>query len=426
MRDRRQRGGLRGRLPTEEPEDGVPSAVQQTLHCRQGTALHCAGRDARQHRGDGPFTQACSRLLEQRFGINNVLLTPSCTAALELAVLLCDLEPGDEVVMPSFTFVSTANAVLRAGGTPVFIDIRCDTLNLNETHVEGAIGPRTRAIIPVHYAGVGCEMDEILQIAERHQLMVVEDAAQGVNAFYRGRALGSIGRVGTFSFHETKNYICGEGGALCVNDGELLERAYVLRDKGTNRQEFLRGKVPKYQWVDIGSSYVPTEIVTAFLLGQLEEMEHISKRRREIFEFYFSELEDLEVRGLLRRPFIPEHCESNYHLFYVLFPTPEARAAVEEGLADLGVQAITHFEPLHTSPMGRRFGGNDGQLPVTEDLARRLLRLPMFHEISEEQLSYVVAAVRRCIDPEVSRRRRMHAGDRSHRRRPNRDRHTGL
>ena len=353
--------------------------------------------------GDGPFTQACSRLLEQRFGIRNVLLTPSCTAALELAALLCELEPGDEVIMPSFTFVSTANAVVRAGGTPVFIDIRPDTLNLNETDVEAMIGPRTRAIIPVHYAGVGCEMSEIMRIAERHQLVVVEDAAQSVNALYRGRALGSIGHLGTFSFHETKNYMCGEGGALCVNDGKFLARAHVLRDKGTNRQEFLRGEVRKYQWVDIGSSCVPSEIVSAFLFGQLEEMEHISKRRREIFDFYFFELEDLEIRGLLRRPLIPNHCESNYHLFYVLLPTTEARIALEKGLADLGVQAITHFEPLHTSPMGRRFGGDDGQLPVTESLARRLLRLPMFYGISEEQQAYVVAAIRRCVDPDVSR-----------------------
>ncbi len=353
--------------------------------------------------GDGPFTQACCRLLERQFDIENVLLTPSCTAALELAALLCELEPGDEVIMPSFGFVSSANAVVRAGGTPVFADIRPDTLNLDETQLRRSVGPRTRAVIPVHYAGVGCEMDEILAVAARNRLVVVEDAAQAVNAFYRGRALGSIGHLGTYSFHETKNYISGEGGALCVNGGELLARAHVIRDKGTNRQRFLQGQVRKYQWVDVGSSYTPSEIVSAFLFGQLEEMEHISSRRKEIYDRYFHDLEDLETRGFLRRPFIPEHCRSNYHLFYVLLPTPEARTALETGLAELGVQAISHFEPLHTSPMGRRFGGDDGQLPVTESVAPRLLRLPMFYGITDDEQSLVIESVRRCVDPAASR-----------------------
>ena len=348
--------------------------------------------------GDGPFTQECGRLLEERSGIPKVLLTPSCTAALELAALLCKFEPGDEVIMPSFTFVSTANAVVRAGAKPVFVDIRPDTLNLDETLIEEAIGPRTRAIFPVHYAGVGCEMDEITHVAKTHDLMVVEDAAQGVNASYRGRALGSIGQLGAYSFHETKNYICGEGGALCVNDSALLDRAHILRDKGTNRQDFLRGKVRKYEWVDIGSSYIPSELVSAFLFGQLEEMDRISEKRRRIYQYYDVHLEDLEDRGLIRRPFIPEHCTTNYHLFYVLFQTEALRGFVEESLTRAGIQAITHFEPLHQSPIGRQFGSPNHPLPVTESLAPRLLRLPLFFNISEEQQAGVVAEIKKGLD----------------------------
>lgn len=354
--------------------------------------------------GDGPFTQKCGRLLEERSGIPNVLLTPSCTASLELAALLCRFEPGDEVIMPSFTFVSTASAVVRAGATPVFVDIRSDTLNLDETLIEEAIGPRTRAIFPVHYAGVGCEMDKIIHLAKTHDLMVVEDAAQGVNASYRGRALGSIGQLGAYSFHETKNYICGEGGALCVNDSALLHRAHILRDKGTNRQDFLQGKVKKYEWVDIGSSYTPSELVSAFLLGQLEEMDHISEKRRRIYQYYFTHLEDLEKRGLIRRPFIPEHCMTNYHLFYVLFSSETIRDSVEESLAQAGIQAITHFEPLHNSPVGRHIGGHKHPLPVTESLAPRLLRLPMFFNISEAQQAGVVGEITRILDRFSSRR----------------------
>ncbi len=353
--------------------------------------------------GDGPFTQECGRLLEERSGSFKVLLTPSCTAALELAALLCRFEPGDEVIMPSFTFVSTASAVVRAGAKPVFVDIRPDTLNLDETLIEEAIGPRTRAIFPVHYAGVGCEMDEIIHLAKTHDLMVVEDAAQGVNASYRGRALGSMGQLGAYSFHETKNYICGEGGALCVNDPALLDRAQILRDKGTNRQDFLLGKVRKYEWVDIGSSYIPSELVSAFLLGQLEEMDRISEKRRRIFQYYFAHLEDLEEKGLIRRPFIPEHCTSNFHLFYVLFPSEAIRDSVEKSLTQAGIQAITHFEPLHESPVGRQFGSHNHPLPVTESLAPRLLRLPLFYNISEEQQAGVVGEIKKALDGFSSR-----------------------
>jgi dTDP-4-amino-4,6-dideoxygalactose transaminase len=347
--------------------------------------------------GDGPFTQKCCEMLEQRFEIPHVLLTPSCTAALELAVSLCDLGEGDEVIMPSFTFVSTANAVIRTGAKPVFVDIRPDTLNIDERLVETVIGPKTRAIIPVHYAGVGCEMDELTRIAKAHELLVVEDAAQAVNASYKTRALGSIAQLGTFSFHETKNYICGEGGALCVNDPTLLEAAHILRDKGTDRQKFLRGEVKKYQWVDVGSSYVPSELVSAFLYGQLEEMQHISDRRCHVFDYYFAQLEELEGRGLLRRPLVPEHCRTNYHLFYVVLPTEEKRDALERFLASHGVQAISHFEPLHSSPMGRKLGLNDQHLPVTESVAPRLLRLPLYYDISREEQAFVVDRVAECL-----------------------------
>ncbi len=252
--------------------------------------------------GDGFYTKACARLMEQAFGIDHVLLTPSCTAALEMAAMLCDIGPGDEVILPSYTFVSTANAVARLGAKPVFIDIRRDNLNMDETLIEAAITPRTKMILPVHYAGVACEMDTIMEIAERHNLWVVEDAAQGVYATYRGRALGSIGHLGCYSFHETKNYICGEGGALCVNDEQFIERAEIIREKGTNRSRFFRGMVDKYTWVDVGSSYIPSEISSAFLYGQLENLQPIADRRRDIYEFYQTHLQELETAGLVRLP----------------------------------------------------------------------------------------------------------------------------
>jgi dTDP-4-amino-4,6-dideoxygalactose transaminase len=343
--------------------------------------------------GDGPFTQKCRELLEQRFEIPHVLLTPSCTAALEMAVSLCAIGDGDEVIMPSFTFVSTANAVARTGATPVFVDIRPDTLNLDERLVEAAIGPKTRAMIPVHYAGVGCEMDRLLRIAEANEVLVIEDAAQAVNAFYKSRALGSTAQLGTYSFHETKNYICGEGGALCVNDPRFLDDAHILRDKGTNRQEFLRGEVAKYEWVEVSSSYVPSELVSAFLWGQLEAMEHISDRRRHVFEYYFEKLGKLEERGLLKRPFIPDHCRTNYHLFFVILPTHSIRNGLQRFLSRHGIQAISHFEPLHISPMGKRLGLDEQSLPVTESVAPRLLRLPLFYDITEEEQAFVVDTI---------------------------------
>ena len=352
--------------------------------------------------GDGHFTAACSRFFEERFGIGKVLMTPSCTAALEMAALLCDFQPGEEVILPSYTFVSTANAFVRVGARPVFVDIRPDTLNLDERLVEAAITDRTRAIVPVHYAGVACEMDTILDIARRHHLLVIEDAAQGVNAFYQGRALGSLGQLGCYSFHETKNYICGEGGALCVNAPELVERAEILRDKGTNRKQFFRGHVDKYTWVDVGSSYVPSEIVCAFLYAQLEMLETISARRREIHEAYRETLAPLERDGLLALPRIPDGCASNFHLFFVLVPDAEIRGELLTALGRQNINAVFHYMPLHSSPMGRTLGYEPGDLPVTESMSGRLLRLPMFYEITDGQIAAVCQALEAALTEQVA------------------------
>lgn len=343
--------------------------------------------------GDGHFTTQCSRLLQERFSIPRVLLTPSCTAALEMAAMLCNLGPGDEVIVPSFTFVSTVNAFVRLGAKPVFVDIRPDTLNVDDSRIADAITPRTKAIFPVHYAGVACDMKRIMAIAHKHHLWVVEDAAQGVNAFYDSRALGSIGHLGTYSFHETKNYVCGEGGALCINDPRFSERAEIIRDKGTNRQKFFRGDVDKYTWVDVGSSYVPSEIACAFLYGQLEMLEPIATRRQVIYQSYRSQLESLEAEGLLRLPCIPEDCTSNYHLFYVLLNSEETRDALLAHLKSNGIGAVFHYVPLHTSPMGQQLGYREGDLPVTEDLSARLIRLPFYYEITEEEQALVVREI---------------------------------
>jgi dTDP-4-amino-4,6-dideoxygalactose transaminase len=340
---------------------------------------------------DGHFTQACTQLLETRFGIRKVLITPSGTTALEMAAMLCGLGPGDEVIMPSFTFSSTANAVIRCGARPVFVDIRPDTLNLDETLIEAAITPRTRAIIPVHYAGVGCAMDEVMKTAAAHGLLVIEDAAQGVNAFYGGKPLGAIGHLGAYSFHYTKNYLCGEGGALTINAPDLIERAEIIRDKGTNRKQFLRGEVDKYTWVDVGCSSAPGEIVCAFLYAQLEQMDAITRRRREIYDFYQRQLEPLARAGRLGLPTIPDDCESNYHLFYILLPTASMRDGLMSHLQAQGIQAVFHYVPLHSSPFGKRFG--DRQLPVTDQLSARLLRLPFFNDITTDEQAEVVEQI---------------------------------
>ncbi|MCP5071070.1 MAG: dTDP-4-amino-4,6-dideoxygalactose transaminase [bacterium] len=342
---------------------------------------------------DGHFTRKCSEFLENLSGSPRVLMTPSCTASLEMAALLCGLEEGDEVILPSFTFVSTANCFVQSGARPVFVDVRPDTLNLDESRIEAAVTPRTRAIFVVHYAGVACEMDPILEIAERHGLRVVEDAAQGVNATYHGRPLGGIGDLGTYSFHETKNFTCGEGGALCINDPELIERAEIIRDKGTNRQAFSRGEIAKYTWVDHGSSYVPSELSCAFLLAQLEQMERITKRRQEIYERYMEGLAPLGASGVLSLPKTPPGCEINYHMFQVLLADTPTRSALIDHLKQRGILAVFHYVPLHLAPMGRRYGWKDGDLPVTEEMADRLLRLPFYFELSAEAQDEVIRAV---------------------------------
>ena len=345
--------------------------------------------------GDGPFTRRCQEWLERRCGARRVLLTHSCTAALELAALLCGVGEGDEVLMPSFTFVSTANAFVLRGARPVFVDVRPDTLDLDERRLEAAITERTRAVVPVHYAGVACDMDVILEVARRHSLRVIEDAAQGLGATYRGRPLGVLGDLGCWSFHETKNFISGEGGALAIQDPALIERAEILREKGTDRARFFRGEVDKYTWVDVGSSYLPSELVAAYLFAQLERADEILRRRREIFETYRRELANLEAAGRVRLPVVPPDCEHNGHLFYLLLADEGERDGLIRHLKAADVGAVFHYVPLHESPMGRRLGYRRGDLPVTEDVSRRLVRLPCFFELGGEQQARVIAEVRR-------------------------------
>ncbi|MEQ8788001.1 MAG: dTDP-4-amino-4,6-dideoxygalactose transaminase [Pirellulaceae bacterium] len=342
---------------------------------------------------DGPFTRRCAALLQQETGSAAVLLTPSCTAALEMAADLCGLKPGDEVIMPSFTFVTTASAFVRCGARPVFVDISPETLNLDPAKVERAITPRTRAIVAVHYAGVACQMDALLALADAYELVLVEDAAHALSGAYQGRPLGSLGRLGCFSFHDTKNYACGEGGALVVNDERLTERAEILRDKGTNRRQFLRGAVDKYTWVDVGSSFVPSELACAFLCAQLEQLEEIRRLRRERYDAYMRQLTPLGDAGLLTLPRIPEDCDSSYHLFHALTPTAAARQQLLDHLRRQNVGAAFHYVPLHDSPVGRRFGRRLGDLPVTEDVAARLIRLPLYPGLSPHEQQHVVHSV---------------------------------
>lgn len=347
---------------------------------------------------DGYFTKKCAELLADRFSIKKVLMTPSCTSALEIAAMLCDLKPGDEVIMPSFTFVSTANAVMRSGASPVFVDVQSDTLNIDPDLIEPKITPKTKAVFAVHYAGVACDMDRIAAISKERNLIVVEDAAQGVNATYNGRALGSIGHLGAYSFHDTKNYVSGEGGALCINSPEFVERAEIIRDKGTNRSQFFRGEVDKYTWVDVGSSFVPAEITCAFLLAQLEAMDEITSRRREVYQFYLENLSFLEERELLRIPRVPEGCETNYHMFYVLLGDGKSRDGLMAHLKRHGISAVFHYVPLHTSGMGERLGYRGGELPLTENLSARLLRLPFYAGITRDQQMRVVRSISEYLD----------------------------
>src|SRR5215208_265126 len=332
--------------------------------------------------GDGPFTKKCHTFLEKELGVPKALLTTSCTHALEMSAILLDIQPGDEVIIPDFTFVSTINAFVLRGAKPVFLDVRPDTLNLDESQLEAAITPRTKAIVPVHYAGVGCEMDTIMEIANRHQIPVVEDNAHGLFGKYKGKFLGTFGAMATQSFHETKNFTCGEGGALLINDPALAERAEIIREKGTNRSRFFRGQVDKYTWVDIGSSYLPSDILAAFLYAQLESREQIQSNRRRVWEYYHAHLQGWAREHEVRLPIIPEHCEQPYHMFYMLLPSLDLRQALIAHLKDHGILSVFHYLPLHLSDMGRRFGGRAGDCPVTEDVSDRLLRLPFYNDLT--------------------------------------------
>jgi len=343
--------------------------------------------------GDGPFTKKCQESLEEALGVPKVLLTTSCTHALEMAALLLNIKEGDNMIVPSFTFVSTINAFVLHGAQPIFIDIRPDTLNMDESLVERLITPRTKAVIPVHYAGVGCEMDAVMEIAGRYGIAVVEDNAHGLFGKYRGKYLGTFGSLAAQSFHETKNFTCGEGGALLINDPEYIERSEIIREKGTNRSRFFRGEVDKYTWVDIGSSYLPSDILAAFLYAQLEAREQIQNRRREIWEYYYAHLRGWAEEYGVRLPTIPAHCEQPYHMFYLLLPSLEHRQALIDHLKAQGILAVFHYLPLHLSEMGKRFGGKPGDCPVTEDVSDRLLRLPFYNDLTEGDQAKTVEAI---------------------------------
>jgi dTDP-4-amino-4,6-dideoxygalactose transaminase len=344
--------------------------------------------------GDGRYTARCHALLEQALGIRKVLLTTSCTHALEMAALLLDVKPGDEVIIPSYTFVSVVNAFVLRGARPVFADVRPDTLNLDEGRLDRLISSRTRAVVPVHYAGIACAMDAILEIAGRHGIAVVEDNAHGLFGRYNGRLLGTMGALATLSFHETKNFTCGEGGALLINDAALVERAEIVREKGTNRSRFFRGQVDKYTWVDVGSSYLPSELLAAFLLAQLEAREAIQARRHRIWSYYERHLSDWASARGVRLPVVPACCEHPAHLFYLIAPSLGERQGLIEHLKQRGISSVFHYLPLHLSEMGRRLGGKPGDCPVTEDLSDRLLRLPFYAALTDTDLERIVGAVR--------------------------------
>jgi dTDP-4-amino-4,6-dideoxygalactose transaminase len=343
--------------------------------------------------GDGFFTRKCHALLEQLFSAPRVLLTTSCTHALEMAALLLGIQPGDEVILPSFTFVSTVNAFVLRGARPVFIDIHPDTLNLDESQLERLITSHTRAVVPVHYAGVGCEMDTILDIANQHHLSVVEDNAHGLFGKYKGRLLGTFGCMAAQSFHETKNITCGEGGALLINDPRYCEEAEIIREKGTNRSRFFRGQVDKYTWVDIGSSYLPSEILAAFLYAQLEKWQTIQSRRLHIWNFYNEALKDWAAKNGVGLPVVPDYCEQPGHMFYLLLPTLEHRQNMIAHLKKQGIYSVFHYLPLHLSEMGQKFGGKPGDCPVTEKVSDQLIRLPFYNSLADDELSMVVQAI---------------------------------
>jgi dTDP-4-amino-4,6-dideoxygalactose transaminase len=386
-------------LPPSEDEAAVASGTVPQMPFNRpyatGRELEYIGQaiDNGYLAGNGPFTARCTEWLEERTGCARALLTTSCTSALEMAMLLTGIGEGDEVIMPSFTFVTTASSVALRGGTPVFVDIRRDTLNIDESAVEAAITPRTKAIVPVHYAGVACELDRLLAIAEQNGVDVIEDAAQAVMASYGDRALGSLGRLGCVSFHETKNVISGEGGALLVNDPDLVEAAEIVQEKGTNRSQFFRGQVDKYTWVGLGSAFVTSEINAAFLCAQLDVADEITARRLEIWDRYHAHFADLEQSGRLRRPIVPEGRRHNAHMYYLLASDGGERDRLIAALAGRGIMAVFHFVPLHDSPAGRLYGRAAGPLPVTTDVSDRLLRLPLWVGMSDADVDRVAAAV---------------------------------
>ena len=369
--------------------DNIPFN-QPNIAGKEFDYIHQAIRN-RHLSGNGPFTKICQSWLAEQTGSAKVLLTNSCTAALEMASILINIVPGDEVIMPSFTFVSTANAVVLRGGVPVFSEIKPDTLNIDENAIERCITPRTKAIFPVHYAGVGCEMDAILEIARQHDLYVIEDAAQGIAAKYHGQPLGAIGHLATYSFHETKNIISGEGGALLINDPIFIERAEIIWEKGTNRNQFFRGEIDKYTWVDVGSSFLPSEIMAAFLWAQLEETESLIKSRMRIWHTYHSAFAQLETSGMVRRPIIPAHCKHNAHIYYLLLPNLQIRDDFIKKMRQGGINPIFHYIPLHSSPAGEKFGRTVDDLFVTNEISERLVRLPLWSGMTEDDINLVVA-----------------------------------
>lgn len=352
-----------------------------------------AAVDAGHLSGDGKFTKLCNPWLEKLTGARKALLTTSCTHALEMSALLLNIQPGDEVILPSFTFVSTANAFVLRGAKPVFADVRADTLNIDETQIEAKITPRTKAIVPVHYGGIGCEMDAIMEIAKQHKLAVVEDNAQGLFGKYRNKPLGSFGAFAAQSFHETKNVHCGEGGALLINDAGQIERAEIIREKGTNRSRFFRGQVDKYTWVDLGSSYLPSELLAAYLWAQFESAQDIQARRREIWQNYYAHLETWATKNGVTLPSIPAHCEQAYHLFYMILPSLQHQQAFIAHLKQRNVNAVFHYQSLHLSDMGQHYGGKLGDCPVTERISECLVRLPFYYELTEDLQEQVVNAV---------------------------------
>ena len=345
--------------------------------------------------GDGSFTKKCNAWMEESFHAKKALLTTSCTHATEMAALLLDIKPGDEVIMPSYTFVSTADAFVLRGATAVFVDIRPDTMNIDETLIEQAITDKTKAIVPVHYAGVGCEMDTIMDIAKRHQLAVVEDAAQGVMSTYKGKALGTIGDFGCFSFHETKNYSMGEGGALLLRDDKYVEDAEIIREKGTDRAKFFRGQVDKYTWVEAGSSYLPSDMNAAYLWAQLEKADEINENRLTSWNRYYEGLKELEEEGKIELPYIPEYCEHNAHMFYVKAKDLEERTALISYLKENDILAVFHYIPLHNAPAGKKYGRFHGEDKYTTSESERIMRLPMYYGLKEEEIDKIVCCIKK-------------------------------